>query len=351
MFTPTFASSRVIGWTRPHPRAGRRQPPDPPERAVRRPAATATGPAGRVNVRRLVAVGCCVVALGRRRCCVQRLEGRLGRDDEPRRGRPADRQAPARGPAAAQGGRSRCVRRSRVVTPGHRSRHRPRARHDDHHRRDHDHDAPPQGEVTVSVPTLDTARLRLRPWHDDDLEPYAAMCADPEVMRYMGDGATLSRGDAWRSMAMFVGHWQLRGYGMWAVEERATRPFVGRVGLHRPEGWPGLEVGWMLDRATWGRGYATEAGRVVTRLRMARARRRPRDQPDHAGEPGVDPCRRAARTRRAKARSTSSVSRCSCTASTDRDRPRHPSRSKRPGSVGPIGPTEHATPQASSTGQ
>ena len=116
--------------------------------------------------------------------------------------------------------------------------------------------------MTVSVPTLDTARLRLRPWHDEDLEPYAAMCADPEVMRYMGDGAPLSRDDAWRSMAMFVGHWQLRGYGMWAVEERDSRVFIGRVGLHRPEGWPGLEVGWMLDRATWGRGYATEAGRA-----------------------------------------------------------------------------------------
>ena len=102
--------------------------------------------------------------------------------------------------------------------------------------------------MTVSVPTLDTARLRLRPWHDEDLDPYAAMCADPEVMRYMGDGSPLSRDDAWRSMAMFVGHWQLRGYGMWAVEEQDSRTFVGRVGLHRPEGWPGLEVGWMLDR-------------------------------------------------------------------------------------------------------
>lgn len=116
--------------------------------------------------------------------------------------------------------------------------------------------------MTVSVPTLDTARLRLRPWHDDDLEPYAAMCADPEVMRYLGDGVPLSRANAWRSMAMFVGHWQLRGYGMWAVEERDSRVFVGRVGLHRPVGWPGLEVGWMLDRSTWGRGYATEAARA-----------------------------------------------------------------------------------------
>jgi len=116
--------------------------------------------------------------------------------------------------------------------------------------------------VAVTVPTIDTARLRLRPWRDDDIDAYAAMCADPEVMRHMGTGATLSRGDAWRSMAMFVGHWQLRGFGMWAVEERDTHRFVGRVGLHRPEGWPDLEVGWMLDRTTWGRGYATEAGRA-----------------------------------------------------------------------------------------
>ena len=116
--------------------------------------------------------------------------------------------------------------------------------------------------MTVSVPTLDTARLRLRPWHDDDLEPYAAMCADPEVMRYLGGGVPLSRANAWRSMAMLVGHWQLRGYGTWAIEERDSRVFIGRVGLHRPEGWPGLEVGWTLDRSTWGRGYATEAGRA-----------------------------------------------------------------------------------------
>jgi RimJ/RimL family protein N-acetyltransferase len=116
--------------------------------------------------------------------------------------------------------------------------------------------------TTVEVPRLDTARLVLRPWHDDDLDGYAAMCADAAVMRHMGDGSTLDRADAWRQMAMFVGHWQLRGYGMWAVEERDTGRFIGRVGLHRPEGWPGLEVGWMLARHTWGRGYATEAGRA-----------------------------------------------------------------------------------------
>jgi RimJ/RimL family protein N-acetyltransferase len=64
-------------------------------------------------------------------------------------------------------------------------------------------------------------------------------------------------------MAMFVGHWQLRGYGVWAVEEKATGAFIGRVGLHNPDGWPGIEVGWTLGRASWGKGFATEAGRAA----------------------------------------------------------------------------------------
>ncbi len=64
-------------------------------------------------------------------------------------------------------------------------------------------------------------------------------------------------------MAMFVGHWSLRGYGLWAAEERATGEFVGRIGLWNPEGWPGLEVGWLLDCACWGRGLATEGARAA----------------------------------------------------------------------------------------
>lgn len=78
----------------------------------------------------------------------------------------------------------------------------------------------------------------------------------------MGTGA-LSRSQAWRAMAQFVGHWTLRGYGLWAVEERATGEFIGRIGLWHPEGWPGLEVGWLLDRSRWGRGLATEGARAA----------------------------------------------------------------------------------------
>ena len=109
--------------------------------------------------------------------------------------------------------------------------------------------------------TLETDRLRLRMFREDDLEAYARICADPEVMRYLGEGRTLSRTEAWRQMAMILGHWQLRGFGLWAVEERSTGALVGRIGLFQPEGWPGLECGWMLARPHWGKGYATEAAR------------------------------------------------------------------------------------------
>jgi RimJ/RimL family protein N-acetyltransferase len=87
----------------------------------------------------------------------------------------------------------------------------------------------------------------------------------PKWARYLGDGKPLSRIDAWRSLAAVLGHWQLRGYGLWAVEERATGAFVGRIGCYFPVGWPGFEVGWTLRRSSWGKGYATEGARVAMR--------------------------------------------------------------------------------------
>jgi RimJ/RimL family protein N-acetyltransferase len=86
-----------------------------------------------------------------------------------------------------------------------------------------------------------------------------AMMADPEVTRYLGDGRPLGRADAWRQLAMFAGHWVLRGFGIWAVEERDTGTLVGRVGCLEPEGWPGFELAYTLARHAWGRGYAREA--------------------------------------------------------------------------------------------
>lgn len=105
--------------------------------------------------------------------------------------------------------------------------------------------------------TIETERLILRPWRTDDFEGYAQICADPEVMRYLG-GKPLSRLEVWRSMAFHVGHWGLLGFGHWAVEEKSSRAFIGRIGFLNPEGWPGFEIGWTLSRANWGKGYATE---------------------------------------------------------------------------------------------
>ena len=108
--------------------------------------------------------------------------------------------------------------------------------------------------------TLETERLIMRMWRESDFEPYAELCADPEVMRYLG-GKVFDRTEAWRQMASMIGHWYLRGYGIWAVEEKDSGHLAGRIGCINPEGWPGFEVGWTLKREFWGKGYATEAGR------------------------------------------------------------------------------------------
>ena len=118
-------------------------------------------------------------------------------------------------------------------------------------------------ETATAAARLDTPRLILRMFREDDFEAYATICADPEVMRYLGEGRPLTRAESWRQMAMILGHWQLRGFGLWAVEERGTGALVGRIGLFEPEGWPGFEIGWVLARPSWGRGYATEGARRV----------------------------------------------------------------------------------------
>lgn len=108
--------------------------------------------------------------------------------------------------------------------------------------------------------TLETDRLLLRFLRESDYEQYKRICQDPEVMRFLG-GKTLTDLEAWRHMASVLGHWQLRGYGIWAVEEKSTGRLVGRIGLIYPTGWPGFELGWTLARDSWGKGYATEGAR------------------------------------------------------------------------------------------
>ncbi len=110
---------------------------------------------------------------------------------------------------------------------------------------------------TLSGPTLQTARLLLRPPVEADLDGWAALVADPEAMRFLGGPGP--RSVAWRSMAVTAGMWALRGCGMFSVIERSTGRWLGRVGPNHPEGWPAAEVGWSLLRDARGRGYASEA--------------------------------------------------------------------------------------------
>jgi RimJ/RimL family protein N-acetyltransferase len=110
-----------------------------------------------------------------------------------------------------------------------------------------------------------TARLLLRRWRDEDHEPFAALNADSEVMRYFP--ALLDRVESDRSIERFEQRFEEQGFGLWAVELLATGEFIGFTGLNTmPDGVPGSgdqEVGWRLARHAWHQGYATEAARAA----------------------------------------------------------------------------------------
>lgn len=113
--------------------------------------------------------------------------------------------------------------------------------------------------TTFEIPTVTTERLRLRAFRADDLDAYASMQANPEVMRYLTMGRTSTPAEVWRTMLMSTGSWALRGYGMWACEKIDGAVLIGSVGVFHPLDWPEPEIAYSLDRPFWGQGYATEA--------------------------------------------------------------------------------------------
>ena len=99
---------------------------------------------------------------------------------------------------------------------------------------------------------------------EDDFEQYATICANPDVMRFLG-GKPFDRTEAWRHMAYMIGHWQLRGYGYFAAEDKQSGKLAGRIGYTNSTGWPGFELGWTLAPDFQGKGLATEGARRLLR--------------------------------------------------------------------------------------
>ncbi|MBZ0129849.1 MAG: GNAT family N-acetyltransferase [Rhodobacteraceae bacterium] len=106
------------------------------------------------------------------------------------------------------------------------------------------------------IPTLETERLKLRPFVESDIDHEADFYTTPRAEFV---GGQMPREQVWRMVAAMLGHWQLRGYGFWAIEETATGRFAGHAGLWFPDGWPEREIGWLLMGWAEGKGYAREA--------------------------------------------------------------------------------------------
>jgi RimJ/RimL family protein N-acetyltransferase len=117
----------------------------------------------------------------------------------------------------------------------------------------------------MNVPVIETERLILREFREEDFPVYEALAADINVMRFLG-GKTMDRVEAWRHMAFMVGHWTLRGYGYFALEEKESGQFIGRAGFTNPAGWPGFELGWTIAPSHQRRGFAFEAATRLLRF-------------------------------------------------------------------------------------
>jgi len=115
-----------------------------------------------------------------------------------------------------------------------------------------------------AAPTLETARLTLRPFRESDLDAQAAMLGDPETVRFLG-GTPWAREDAWRKTLCGPGLWALLGYGYWALERKQEGRCIGQIGFadFKRAIEPGIEglpeIGWIVAGDVAGQGYASEA--------------------------------------------------------------------------------------------
>ena len=105
--------------------------------------------------------------------------------------------------------------------------------------------------------TIETDRLVLRGWKAEDFEAYRDYYADAENARFVGGRQRPD--DAWRRLATEIGHWELNGFGRWAVVEKETGSLVGSIGLWKSAEWPELELSYWVRPEHRGKGYAREA--------------------------------------------------------------------------------------------
>lgn len=112
-------------------------------------------------------------------------------------------------------------------------------------------------DISTLGPRLETERLLLRPMEERDIPHLFEVMADEETARHIG--GVQSPPLVWRAVASIIGHWALRGYGFFSVEDKASGEWLGRIGPWYPHGWPQPEVGWTVKRQAWGKGIAPEA--------------------------------------------------------------------------------------------
>jgi RimJ/RimL family protein N-acetyltransferase len=121
----------------------------------------------------------------------------------------------------------------------------------------------------MDVPVVETDRLILRGHTLEDFAAYAAMRADPVVMKFIGMGDPITEEEAWTNFRSMAGHWQFLNYGVWAIEEKASGALIGSIGYtdkKRPSTHPASaapEMGWSLASAAHGKGFASEALRAA----------------------------------------------------------------------------------------
>ena|SRR5581483_4374700 len=123
---------------------------------------------------------------------------------------------------------------------------------------------------------VSTERLVLRRWRERDLDPFAEMCADSDVMRWIGNGRVRTRDECAAAIAAFERAWDARGFGLFATELKDSAALIGFVGLSLPtflpEILPAVEIGWRLSRSAWGKGLATEGARAALAFGFEEAR-------------------------------------------------------------------------------